>query len=102
MLICLLGSATCDRALTFLASDVLYDGTSKPKRINNEMTATTISEAFERIEAYILDTPARAQLREKALGLELRKVQFEWDTALDVAMNLIRDYTANRPECYVS
>jgi hypothetical protein len=105
MLICLLGSATCDRALTFLASDVLCEGTSKPKRIDYEMPATTISRAFERIEAYFLDTPARAQLREKALGLELGKVQFERDTALDVAicdvMNLIRDYTANGPECYV-
>jgi hypothetical protein len=33
-------------------------------------------------------------------------VQFENDTPLDVAicdvMNLIRDYTANGPECYVS
>jgi hypothetical protein len=74
MLICLLGSATCDCALTFLASDVLYEGTSKPKRIDNEMPATTISEAFERIEAYFLGTPARAELREEALGLELRKV----------------------------
>jgi hypothetical protein len=106
MLICLLGSATCDRALTFLASDVLCEGTSKPKRIGNEMPTTTVGEAFERIEAYFLDTPARAQLRENALGLELRKVQFENDSPLDVAicdvMNLIRDYTANGPECYVS
>jgi hypothetical protein len=106
MLIFLLGSATCDRALTFLASDVLCEGTSKPKRIGNETPATTVSEAFERIEAHFLDTPARAQLREKTLGLELRKVQFENDSPLDVAicdvMNLIRDYTANGPECYVS
>jgi hypothetical protein len=50
MLIFLVGLATCDRALTSLASEVLCEGNSKPKRIGNEMPATTVGEAFEQIE----------------------------------------------------
>jgi hypothetical protein len=106
MLVSLLGSALWRPRAYVPSVGCDFWGTSKPKRIGNEMPAITVAEEFERIETYFLDTPARAQLREKALGLELRKVQFENHSPLDVAicdmMNLTRDYTANGPECCAS